>query len=805
MKPTLFKVAAAALLLAFLVMLGACDSGGVDPALPDIPVPVDKKELNAECNPGAPSLDALSPAGHEADASRAVLPNGQAITPAGKWLLTRKFPWGLALSSDGTRAYVSNGDGMALQVIDLTGDDPVQKQLLSINAAHGLALTADDATLYVSGGPDADVKVLDVSGETATVVKTIALEGYISGLVLSADESTLYGLTPTQSRLFKVNLSDDSYTAATVGHYPYDVVLTADGATAFVSNWGRSSVSVVDTATMQATDTIEVEKNPEGMALVEDGAYLMVTNSDSDSISIIDVAALTVVETLDLDPDLPELKAWSPNAVVVHPAADAHRAYVASADHNAIEVIDTATWDILGSIPTAWYPVRLAMTADGSQLALVNAKGWGSRTDQATSHGIYGLFQILDTPANQTELEGHTRRVNDNNDIVLGFYPDNDCDNRVPVPLNEDERSVIEHIVLIVKENKTYDQILGDLVGDEGDDWHDPELTMFGETVTPNGHAIARRWVDMVNFYCDSEVSLQGHMWTTQADCNDYTEKLRYDRYPITGVDPATITENGSIFTHLDDNGINFRVYGEVVNFAFDELEKWRDKIDLKYPFWSQGVTDVAKATEVIREWDLAVETGDERLFPPFIYIVLPNDHNFGNKPGKPTPSTMVADNDHGMGMLLDWLSHSPFWEKTLFIAIEDDAQSGFDHLDPHRSVFFVASPWVKRGLLSEVHYSIPSIYRTMDLIFGIPTLNKNTYMAPPILDIFTDEPDYTPYEAIVPDVPYEIVPEDSRIAPELEEHDWSFFDGKKGLEHVLWRMTKGDKPIPSYAKWLDE
>ncbi|RJO65822.1 MAG: hypothetical protein C4523_15280 [Myxococcales bacterium] len=813
------------LLLALFAALAACgepaapstDPGGQTPDAPSSP-DVDKSPTGEVCSIGEPNEDAYAVTGYDPETNSAVLVNGQIVTPAGKTIGTERFAWGVALSPDGQYAYVTNAEGQSLQAFDLSGEtivavaDPIR-----LPTGHGVAVTKDGQTVYVAGASAGVAHIFQWSGETFGKTGEIELYGYVASLALSADDQTLYAILSTQSALAKIPLPAGEPTKTQVGYYPYDVILDADGQTAYVSNWGGDSVSVVNTATMAVTAEVAVERHPEGMALAENDAYLVVANSDDDSLSVIDTATNGVTQTIPLDADNPEFLAWTPNAVAAHPSADAHRAFVASADHNAIEVLDTQNWTLLGSIPTAHYPTRLALSAEGDKIAVVNGKGFGARPGQKSGAGLYGVLQWLDAPADAVALEEYTWQVKQNTERAAGFFPNNECERLVPLPLNDNEKSVIEHVILVIKENKTYDELLGDLVGPEGDEWHDPALTVaWGErvtledgevvNVTPNAHKIARTWVDMVNYYADSEVSLQGHMWATQADCNDYVEKGRFDRLTATGVEPITFAGGGSIFEHLDNHGVNFRNYGEVVNFGPRELAKWIDKIDLKYPYWSTGVTDVTKAREVIREWNLAVETGDERLFPPFIFIVLPNDHTVGGDAGMPKPQTMVADNDHGLGLLLDWLSHSPFWEKSILFAIQDDPQSGFgDHIDAHRSVCYVASPWIKRGYRSTVHYSMPSVFRTIELILDLPPINKNTLLAPPMADIFTDRKDAAVYDAEVPTMPYLYNPEAGQTAQEAKRWNWSTFDGHDGLGDHLYRCIMGDTPRPAYVKRIDD
>lgn len=833
-RRSLFKAASLpALILTLVLFQAACqEPAESQPEANENPW-LDSSTSAAECEAGLPAAEAFLPSGYYENVDGdtvepwAIISNGQKVTPAGSTVNLQRFAWGLAISPDNERAYVLNGGGGSyLEAFDISQDPPVKIQSIVLNNDHGVVLSSDGGVLYVGGGADAKVYVFSVTRsaereDELAQIDAIELPSWAGALALSSDDQTLYITSPAVGKLFKASLTGRAIDEVHVGHTPYDVLLSADDGTAYVSNWGGAEVAVVDTAGMTVSSKVEVEKNPEGMAFAENDAYLLVTNSDADSISVIDLATDSVTQSIDLDTENPELKAWTPNHVAVHPGADTHRAYVASADHNAIDVIDTSSWEVIGSIPAAWYPVRVEMNGEGDKILVVNAKGWGSKQPESTHKDPFGVLQVIDTPANAQELEIHTRVVKANTDRPLGFFPDSTCENQIPLPLNDEEKSVIEHVILVVKENKTYDEILGDLMGPEGDEWHAPAYAVNNgmdvalrngaepeerSDVTPNAHSLALTFIDFVNFYGDAEVSLQGHMWTTQADCNDFVEKTRFDRPPATGVEPTTKHYNRSIFQHLFDHGLNFRVYGEPVNFALDELEIWRDKIDMKYPYWTNGVTDLDKAARIIHEWELAEQTGEESLFPSFIYIVLPNDHAQGGKAGAPSVQSHVADNDAGLGMLVDWLSHSSFWDKSILFAIEDDPQSGVgDHIDAHRSVCFAASPWIKRGYMSTVHYSIPSLYRTIELILGVPPMNRNTLLAPPMIDIFTDTADSTVYDAIPMQFEPWNNPETGRFAEEAKQWDWSTFDGHKGYGDHVWRLLNGDAPRPEGSKRIED
>ena len=352
-------------------------------------------------------------------------------------------------------------------------------------------------------------------------------------------------------------------------------------------------------------------------------------------------------------------------------------------------------------------------------------------------------------------------------------------------------------MVLIVRENKTYDMDLGDLEGANGD----PALAIFGESITPNLHALARRFSNLDNYFSDPEESLQGHQWTTQADCGDFTEKLRFTQLPLAGYEPASLAASGNIFSHCLEHGVSFRNYGEVVSFGPELLGRYRDFIDSKYPFFDMGVRDEVKAREVIREWSM-------NIFPEFIYISLPNDHTFGTKPGKPTPESMVADNDRATGMLVDWISKSQYWGETAIFVIEDDPQSyAGDHVDAHRSLCLVLSPWVKTGFVSHAHADIASVYHTIELLLGLPPMNKNDDGAAPLYEVFRgagEAPDLRGFDALPLAVAPGVNTAASPMAAESMRLNFDGVDGAAGLGRILWEVRTRGRVAPGYAVGVD-
>ncbi len=751
---------------------------GADAAAPPAP--------DAACAPGAPTDEAYAPGGRIDDRS-AILPGGRRVTPAGALVPIPDAAMGVALSPDGRHAYVtSDATNEALRVVDLETAE-VTQTLTGFRAFRGVAVTPDGARVLVAAGREGDLRVFDRAADgQLTPAAVVPLEGYLGAV--AADDTTAYVASNTASLVFAVDLATSTVRQTyETGNYPYDLVISGDRL--FVSNFAEDTVQVVALADGATLATLETAKGPSGLVADPGGARLYVPCVDEDVVEVVDTGTLEVVGSFDLSHHPEGLLAASPNDVALSP--DARTLYVVQADLNQVDLIDADTGAVRGSLPTAWYPV--GVQADDDRLVVLSLKGLGATPGRLDPDG---MLQVVPLPADVPAL---TAQVRDNNARPSRFYA-HGC-----ARLGAAGPEKIEHVVLIVRENKTYDMVLGDLEGANGD----PALTLFGEDVTPNLHALARRYVNFDNFYSNPEESLQGHLWTTQADCGDFVEKLRYSQLPLAGYEHASLAASPNIFQHCLNHGVSFRNYGEVVSFGPELLGRMRDFIDPKYPFFNMDVRDEDKAREVIREWGRGI-------FPNFIYISLPNDHTYGARPGKPTPESMVADNDRATGMLVDWISRSPYWRRTIVFIIEDDPQShAGDHVDAHRSIALAISPWVKPGYVSSVHYDIASLYRTIELILGLPPMNKNDANAAPMYDIFREGPPgpdvaqdaaLTPFEALPLAVPHAITPADHPMAAESEALPWrEDVDGVPGLGRVLWKVRKGDVAPPPYAKGIDE
>ena len=742
------------------------------------------------CGPEQIGEEALRKAG-TLENGAAVLPNNRLVTPAGTSAKTGRWPIGLAVNAAGTRAYVTHVDDRpnGLMVLDLVEHKAIQSFYLK-SAFRGVVLSPDEKYLYVGAGFTGKVVrySLDANGDVTTSDE-LALGGYIADLALSADGGTLYAVSNTTSSVHVVDTASFTPKAKfKAGQFPYDMVL-ADNVL-WISNVATSTVIALDAASGKLLATIAVPKGPEAMALSPDGKELFVACSDADAIAVIDTASRKLARTIDQSGDPMLRRHGNVNGIAVSP--DGKRVFASHAGFNKVTVVDRESGETAGAIPVGWYPTEVLAREQG--LYVLSSKGLGSIEGQLNPKA--GLLSVIPWPDEAT-LSAMTAKVEANNSAGSRFFTGQCAPEQIPV-LAGKGKSPIEHVVLIVRENKTYDMLLGDFERGDGD----PALVVFPEPITPNFHKAAREFVNMDNFYSNPENSVQGHMWTTTAHCNDFVEKTWHDQIPLAGYEPAGIADAPSIFDNCFANGVGFRVYGELPSFAKYLFDKYFDEFDNKYPFWNQNIKDVDKAAEFIRELNLGI-------FEAFTYIVLPNDHTYGGKAGKRTPRSMVADNDRATAMILEAITASPYWPSTVVFIIEDDPQGTGDHVEAHRSVCVVVSPWVRRAYTSSIHYDVPSLYRTIELILGLPPMGKNDAYAPPMLDIWVDgtneKPDYTPFVGVPVDVPEdEFNPKGNPIEALTAHCTFDEVDGCPGLGRALWKAMRGEEEPPPYARGID-
>ncbi|MDP8256808.1 MAG: bifunctional YncE family protein/alkaline phosphatase family protein [Candidatus Alcyoniella australis] len=775
MTNKLFAIAVLLILVCALLFAGCQDQDKGDLDLP---------------RPDA-SDDAYAPTG-PTDDGRVILPSGRAISPVGERVTLRRFPISLAVHPDGDLIYVGSAKDRTLATIDARTMKMIHEIELR-NHFDGLAINAAGTKLWAGGGSREKVYEFDLIGGEPVLSREIEAFGYPAGLLLSADERRLYISLAFGKRIAVINLASGlEITSMNTGYYPYAVAVSEELGRVISTNWGTSNVSVFDKGGTLLAD-IEVGKNPEGVVLGPDQRYAYVACADTDEVFQVDLANLEVARSLPLyTEDQAGFGAFATDIVLT---PDGERLLVAASGFNSIDVIDIAQWQVVGRIPTEWYPT--AVQAFGDELYVVTAKGVGSGPGGVNDSpglvlptdggNLLGSLEQLDMPDEPT-LKQYTQMVQENNRRPAGFYePDVEFDSPIPSQRGEGSRQ-IKHVVFILKENKTFDQIMADLPGVDGDQ----SLLLFGEQYTPNVHALAREFTVCDNYYSESHESDLGHAWATGVVANDYIEKnwAASDWLSLTGVEPATIPATGTVFQKMLEHELDFRIYGEIVG-TLPDIEVLAKYMDLNYGFYNMAVSDVTKAQEVLREWK-------QGIFPQFIMILLPNDHTAGTDPGWPTMEYMVADNDAGLGLLLEWIVNSEYWPETAVFITQDDPQSGVDHVDAHRTPFTLVSPFAKRGYVSNVHYSMASMWLTIELILGLPPLTDYDRFTAPMYDLFQSKAQLpTEFAAIPNSMPLVMNSDELPMTDYCKKQSWDVPDQVERIGEVVWAYMKPGLPYP--------
>ncbi len=787
------------------------DAGNCRATAADFPAPV-----TGRCE--ASLVDPLGtlPVGRE-DATHFVIPGGERLIQVGRNVEVGGFPMRL-VEVPGTSLVVVTDGGIrdeVLAVVDLTTMAILDQEVFTPATGAlfwGLTVSETGTTrrVWASGGGGNEILAYDLDVETGELSEALAdrievtgvTSGYVAGLARSG--TTLVAALMREQALSVFDTAsgaEELRVSLEPSDFPYDVVLSPDGARAYVSLWGGSAVALVDLASGMIEARIPVGKNPEGLALSADGALLAVACADSDSVVVIDTTTRTVASTFWIDAETADRGA-APSSLRFSP--DGARLFVVSAFDNAIDVLAVggATLSRVGRIPTLWHPTDVLPRADGS-IAFLNGKDLGTGanltpgTDDITEL-LGGSLTFLDAPPTDGELAAWETEIEANN-TRMSRFEDVVCPEGAPYdfPIPEpgggpSER--IRHVVVIVRENKTYDAYLGNLEGANGD----PSLTLIPsaeiEDVIPNTYALARTFGVADNYYSHAEQSIQGHVWTALGRTTDFVERSWLTTWgrahwsvPPQAITPIGYPEEGSGFDYLDDEGVSITNYGEIVGSR--SAPPMRGYPGLAYSY----LPEVDKADHV------AAQVRDRCRLSSFTYIVMPNDHTQGLRPGVPSPRSMIADNDEGVARVVDALSHSTYWPETAIFILWDDPQDGGDHVDNHRSPLLVVSPWARRGHVGSVHSSEASVWRTIQLIFGLEAPHSREWLdAAPLYDFFTSTPDYTPYEAIPRRMPEEINPE-GRSADSMMSmaYDWSRPDDQPGLSRMIWRHFHGGEDAP--------
>jgi YVTN family beta-propeller protein len=768
---------------------------------------------------------------------------GQRVTPVGRvsplelGTYYADKPFGLALSPDGRKLAISNdGLNQSLMIVDTkTGRVDQVLPYVSPEALYlGLVYSPDGRTLFASAGGNNKIRVYDVTPSGSVIEgtpivmpatpirKVIGDRGpYPAGLAISSDARRLYVADELADSVSIIDLASRTVVATVgTGPQPDAVTLSADGTRAYATNWGGNTVSVLDALTGAKVKDIEVGMHPNALALNASRAELYVANGDSDSISIVETGTNTVVATVSVSPYPGAPVGSSPNALAVSP--DGRRLYVANAGNNAVDIVDLAERKVIAMLPTAWYPTALALSSDGVKLYVASAKGLGAGPNigEGTSESgqprryigaiMRGLLSTITVPKGASALRKFSRAVSANNDFSHRATVRGTSQGKGgPIPTRLGAPSPIKHVIYVIKENRTYDQVLGSLGRGNGD----PKLNLFGEDSAPNQRSLARRFVTLDNYYAAGEVSADGWSWSTQAVANTYDQKnwpahysSRQRGFEFQGGSPAIHAnfnpDASYVWDSLARSGLSFRNYGfHTTNTAPVRVDSTEPRLqaatDLGYPGFNPRINDQIRIGEWLREFNAYVASG---TLPAVEFVSLPSDHTVGTAPGFPTPKAMVADNDLALGRLVDAVSHSSYWASTAIFVTEDDAQDGPDHVDGHRTVGQVISPYTQRGRVDSTLYSTVSMLRTIELIFGLPPLTQFDAAATPMFAAFGSKPNLLPYDAITPAQSLtELNTVRSPMSRESARLDFSAVDAASEdvLNEAIWESLRGAGTYP--------
>ena len=781
-----------------------------------------------------------------------LLPNGWKIAPAGRHLQVGDLPLAMVQSPDGKSLLIAtNGYAQpAIAVVDLE-HEYVRAVVELDHAWLGLAWHPDGKRLFVSGAGNntvhemqwADGKLtrgvdlvlgrpMERPAEGSNRPEPVA-QGFVGGLAVSPDGQRLFAVHVFGRILSVVDVK--------TGHIlqnvdlpaePYTCIVSADGATLFVSLWGGARVLMFNAKTLEPAGEIVVGEHPNAMALTKDGRRLFVACANTNAVWAIDVPTRRAVEqiTVALFPKAPP--GSTPNHVSLSP--DEKRLLVANADNNTVAVVDIekpAASSVAGFIPTGWYPTAAMFSRDAKSVYVLSGKGLASAANprfrqpirttpggdrQYIANLLTGTVSILPVPPPAT-LQALTK-------VAYDMTPYSDerllaptrAPQNSPVPGRVGDASPIKHVFYVIRENRTYDQVLGDMERGNGDS----TLAIFGEAVTPNVHALAREFGVFDNFYVDAEVSYHGHAWSTSAYATDVVEKFWPTNYAGRGA--LYLSEGGAPFRNAFGNlaaplngyiwdaavrkGISVRSYGEFAHWG-EGTEKDRaagkvpvvasvpgleGRVSPTYAAWDLSIPDNQRVDAWAREF---AEFERNDTLPALSILRLGNDHTNGTRADVPTPRAMVAENDLAVGRFVETISRSRYWKESAIFILEDDAQNGPDHIDAHRSPVVVVSPYVRRRATNSTLYTTSGVLRTIELILGIPPMSQYDAAATPMYEAFQATASLAAFAHVAPRTP--IDEKNGPLSPGAQASmlmDFSEPDRAPDLElnEIIWRSVRG-------------
>jgi DNA-binding beta-propeller fold protein YncE len=794
-----------------------------------------------------------------------LLPNQWSIRPVGRQIQLGDFPINIAVEPHGRFAAIlhTGYSPHGVWIVDLLAETVVTNAPLH-EAFYGIAFSRDGSQLFCSGASDEVVHAYHFKDGTLTDPRDIRLRsadevGIPAGLAVDSERgklvaANLYGqsvsivdlatntimevaLTPASlAGSFESVTIPASSVDAEVNHnavLPYGCVVDGKRHRVYVSLWGHAEVAVVDTDLRKVVDYWPTQEHPNEMVLTTNGATLFVANANRNTVTVIDTKSGKTLETLTaaLYPHAPS--GSTPNSLAL--TADEKILFVANADNNNLAVFDVSTpghSHSLGFIPVGWYPTSVRVTPDGRRLLVTNGKGVMPRANpngpqpgrksreetlpQYIAEILKGTLSVIELPHSREEFDNqlvvYTAAAYRCSPLkpdssVTGGRPEGN-----PIPATPDDSSPIKYVFYVIKENRTYDQVLGDMKEGNGD----ANLCLFGEQVTPNHHQLCRDFVLLDNFYANAEISADGHEWTMGAYASDFVQKMwrlhyahnksRKYVYPAEGIFPMATPAGGYLWDRAAEAGVSYRSYGEFVangktpdDPSIPRVKALRGHLDEMYRGFDLDYLDAKRADRFLHELKRFEAEGD---MPRLQVVRLPGDHTYGVRIGKRTPSACIADNDAALGRIVEGISHSRFWPQTAIFVLEDDAQNGADHVDAHRTVALIASPYIKRHTVDSTMYSTSSMLRTIELVLGLKPMSQFDAAATPMFAAFQAKPDLAAYAAL----PARIDLDQKNVQNTWGERvsrtmDFTREDAADDLllNEVIWRSVRGDdSPMPA-------
>jgi YVTN family beta-propeller protein len=775
--------------------------------------------------------------------NRIKLPNGWSLTPVGKNLPLGDLPLNIAVSKTHRYAAVTNNgqSTQTIQLLDAKNDQELDKVIIS-RAWGGLVFSADEQFLYVSGGDNNWILRYSIINNKLITSDTIKLGNIWSrqknapsisptGLALDDKKGILYVVTKQDNSLYLIDLKTKRIqNKIELGTEAYTCILSPDKSRLYISLWGRDKVAAFDTKSNKIVDSISVGDNPNDICISSNGRNLYVSNANDNTVSVIDLKKFLVLETLNTGVYPTQLSGTTSNSVAL--SNDDKTLYVANADNNCLAVFDVSkpgSSHSRGFVPTGWYPSVVRVI--DNKLFVANAKGFSSfpnpngpnpisKKQSVLLHGgdtskpkqvqyiggglLMGTLSIIPTPS-EKELSIYSQAVYHNTPFKNDQEENANGEAGNPIPHKIGDPSPIKYVFYIIKENRTYDQVLSDIPQGNGD----TSLLLFGRNITPNHHSLVDNFVLLDNFYVDGEVSADGHDWCMGAYATDYMEKNWPTSYGGRGKGAIGKTALNKVFIWDQANRfkVSFRTYGEFVNADnTPRIPVLKNHFTPEYPTGDLKDPDTMRYRIWVKDFDSLMQ---QNALPRLMTFRMLSDHTEGTAAGRPTPFAHVADNDLAIGMMVEHISKSPIWDNCVIFIAEDDAQNGPDHVDAHRTTAYLAGGYVKRNFVDHTMYSTSSMLRTIELILGLPPMSQYDAAATPMWRCFNKIPNNTVFKSLPSNINIkEVNPGGTKLAAMAKGLNFSEVDRvpDEVMNTMLWKSIRGENaklPVPVRAAFV--